>query len=186
MYGIFGKTTLAYTIDREEEGVLKTQPTLPQLTQAAIGVLNQDPDGFFVMIEDGSNDWGGHSRDAAWVGAEIRELDQAVKLAYDWAKEKAAAGQTLIILEADHETGGLIVGPVDEVPADRQADGEHRVDVGSHQGRQDDHREDACHLRRASRRPPRRRRSSCENDEMGISDVLAARYRRDLGLERHR
>ena len=118
MYGIFGKTTLAYTIDREEEGVLQKQPTLPQLTQAAIGILNPDPDGFFVMIEGGSNDWGGHSRDAAWVGAEIRELDQAVKLAYDWAvEEKAATGhETLIILEADHETGGLIVGPSTKYP----------------------------------------------------------------------
>jgi alkaline phosphatase len=110
MYGIFGKTTLAYNIDREEEGVLRTQPTLPQLTQAAIGVLSRDPDGFFVMIEDGSNDWGGHSRDAAWVGAEIRELDQAVKYAYDWARARPAQ-DTLIIVEADHETGGLIVGP---------------------------------------------------------------------------
>jgi len=110
MYGIFGKTALAYTIDREEEGVLKKQPTLPQLTQAAIGILSQDPDGFFVMIEGGSNDWGGHSRDAAWVGAEIRELDRAVKCAYDWAKNRPEE-DTLIILEADHETGGLIVGP---------------------------------------------------------------------------
>jgi alkaline phosphatase len=110
MYGIFGKTTLAYTIDREEEGVLKKQPTLPQLTQAAIGILSKDQDGFFVMIEGGANDWGGHSRDAAWVGAEIRELDQAVKLAYDWAKARPEQ-DTLIILEADHETGGLIVGP---------------------------------------------------------------------------
>ena len=108
MLAIFGKTTLAYNIDREEEGVLKKQPTLPQLTEAAIGVLSKDPDGFFVMIEDGSNDWGGHSRDAAWVGAEMRELDQAVKLAYDWAQTHAP-GRTLIILEADHETGGLIV-----------------------------------------------------------------------------
>jgi alkaline phosphatase len=110
MYGIFGKTSLAYNIDREEEGVLRTQPTLPQLTQAAVGVLSQDPDGFFVMIEDGSNDWGGHSRDSAWVGAEIRELDQAVKYAYDWAKARPDQ-DTLIIVEADHETGGLLVGP---------------------------------------------------------------------------
>ena len=110
MYGIFGKTTLAYTIDREEEGVLRKQPTLPQLTQAAIGILSKDTDGFFVMIEGGANDWGGHSRDAAWVGAEIRELDQAVKLAYDWAKARTEK-DTLIIVEADHETGGLIVGP---------------------------------------------------------------------------
>jgi len=106
MYGIFGKTTLAYNIDREEEGVVKKQPTLPQLTHAAIDVLSKDEDGFFVMIEGGSNDWGGHSRDAAWVGAEIRELDQAVEWAYDWAKART---DTLIIVEADHETGGLVV-----------------------------------------------------------------------------
>ena len=56
MYGIFGKTSLAYTIDREEEGATRKQPTLPQLTQAAIGVLSKDPDGFFLMVEGGAND----------------------------------------------------------------------------------------------------------------------------------
>ena len=64
--------------------------------------------GFFVMIEDGSNDWGGHSRDSAWVGAEIRELDQAVELRIRVGE--GAESDTLIILEADHETGGLGVG----------------------------------------------------------------------------
>jgi len=113
MYGIFGKTSLAYTIDREEEGVVRKQPTLPQLAQAAIGVLSNDPDGFFLMVEGGANDWGGHARDAAWVGAEIRELDQAVKYAYDWAKARLKQ-DTLIVVTADHETGGLVVGPETE------------------------------------------------------------------------
>ena len=177
MYGIFGKTTLAYTIDREEEGVLKKQPTLPQLTQAAIGVLNPDPDGFFVMIEDGSNDWGGHSRDAAWVGAEIRELDQAVKLAYDWAvKEKAATGhETLIILEADHETGGLIVGPSTKYPliAKQTASTEWMWGLIK-AGKMSITKTLSTY---AGFTPTSAQIAQIQRDhEMGISDVLAARY----------
>jgi len=114
MLGIFGKTSLAYTIDREEEDVLHKQPTLPQLTAAALGVLSRDPDGFFLMVEGGANDWGGHARDAAWVGAEIRELDQAVRVAYEWA---ASRGDTLIVLVGDHETGGLTLGPATDYQA---------------------------------------------------------------------
>ena len=177
MYGIFGKTTLAYTIDREEEGALKKQPTLPQLTQAAIGVLNPDLDGFFVMIEDGSNDWGGHSRDAAWVGAEIRELDQAVKLAYDWAvKEKAATGhETLIILEADHETGGLIVGPSTKYPliAKQTASTEWMWGLIK-AGKMSITKTLSTY---AGFTPTSAQIAQIQRDhEMGISDVLAARY----------
>jgi alkaline phosphatase len=109
MYGIFGKTTLAYTLDREEEGVLRKQPTLPQLTEAALEILSQDDDGFFVMIENGSNDWGGSARDAAWVGAEIRELDQAVMTAKNWVENAGLGDDTLIVVTADHECGGLSV-----------------------------------------------------------------------------
>jgi alkaline phosphatase len=106
MLGIFAKSVLAYTLDREEEEVDGKQPTLPELTRAAIDILKRagGDDGFFVMIEAGSNDWGGHARDAAWIGAEIRELDQAVKVAYDWAKGRS---DTLIVVTADHECGGL-------------------------------------------------------------------------------
>jgi alkaline phosphatase len=174
MYGIFGKTTLAYTIDREEEGAVKKQPTLPQLTQAAIGVLSKDPDGFFVMIEGGANDWGGHSRDAAWCAAEIRELDQAVKWAYDWAQTHGQ-GRTLIILEADHETGGLIVGPSTKYSliAKQKASTEWMwglIKAGkmsiartlsTYAGFTPDAGEQAL---------------IAKNKEMGISDVLAARF----------
>jgi len=114
MYGIFGKSVLAYTIDREEEGVLRKQPTLPQLTEAAIGILEQGPQGFFVMIEAGSNDWGGHARDAAWVGAEIKELDAAVMTAYRWAEVR---DDTLILVTGDHETGGLMIDRSTDYPA---------------------------------------------------------------------
>ncbi len=108
MLGIFGKGVMAYTLDREEEEVARKQPTLPQLTEAVLGILSHNTNGFFVMIEGGSNDWGGHARDAAWIGAEIRELHDAIDLACEWAQDPAH-GDTLIVLTADHECGGLVV-----------------------------------------------------------------------------
>jgi alkaline phosphatase len=105
MYGFFRDAgSLAYTLDREEEGVVGIEPTLPQLTQASLGVLSKDPDGFFVMIEAGSLDWGGHARDAAWVVNDTKVLMQSVQVALDYQKSHP---DTLIVVTADHETGGL-------------------------------------------------------------------------------
>ena len=106
VYGFFG--AMAYPLDREEEGVVKKQPTLAQMTSAAINVLAQDTDGFFLMVEQATLDYGGHSRDPGWVGADMNDLDRAVKAAYDWAKGRS---DTLIVVTGDHETGGLDVTP---------------------------------------------------------------------------
>ena len=107
MYGFFGSTDLAYNLDREEEGVVGIQPTLPELTRAAFGVLGQDPDGFFLMVESGVNDWGGHSRDAAWVSAEMAELNDVVAVALEYQRTHP---NVLIVVTGDHETGGLVLG----------------------------------------------------------------------------
>ena len=105
MYGFFRNAgSLAYTLDREEEAVVGIEPTLPQLTQAGLGVLSKDPDGFFLMVEAGSLDWGGHSRDAAWVASDTAVLMQAVAVAVNYQKTHP---NTLIVVTADHETGGL-------------------------------------------------------------------------------
>ncbi len=76
--------------------------------EAAIGVLAQDDDGFFLMVEQATLDYGGHSRDPGWVGADMNDLDRAVKAAYDWAEGRS---DTLIVVTGDHETGGLDVTP---------------------------------------------------------------------------
>jgi alkaline phosphatase len=106
MYGIIGRGALVYDLDREEEGVVGKQPTLPQFTDAALRMLQRDSDGFFLMVEGGAIDWGGHARDPGWIGAEVREFDQAVKVGYDWAKGRT---DTLLVVVSDHETGGLDV-----------------------------------------------------------------------------
>lgn len=106
MYGLIGTQTMAYAIDREEEGAVGKHPTIADGTRAAIEVLSADPDGFFLMVEAGQIDWAGHSRDGAWTAAEMLAFDTAIKAAYDWAKNRS---DTLIVVTADHETGGLVV-----------------------------------------------------------------------------
>ncbi len=174
MYGIFGKTSLAYTIDREEEGATRKQPTLPHLTQAAIGVLSKDPDGFFLMVEGGANDWGGHARDAAWVGAEIRELDQAINYAYDWAKARPEQ-DTLIVVTADHETGGLIVGPATDYAAiARQTASTEWMWGLIKAGKMTVEKTLATYA--GITVTPAEKALILQNKEMGIADVLAARF----------
>ena len=174
MLGIFGKGVLAYTLDREEEEVVRKQPTLPQLTEAVLGILSQDEDGFFAMIEAGSNDWGGHARDAGWVGAEIRELDEAVQLAYEWAQD-SAHGDTLIVITADHECGGLVVS------------GDTRYDLIAKQSattewmwgliKSGKMTVEKTLLKYAGIQVSAAEKALIlQNKEMGISDVLAARF----------
>ncbi|HSL11983.1 MAG TPA: alkaline phosphatase [Actinomycetota bacterium] len=118
VYGFFGSWNMAYNLDRDDEGVTRTEPTLPQMTSAALSVLSKDQDGFFLMVEGGLVDWGGHARDAASMGVEMIETDEAVKTAYDWAKNRT---DTLIVFTADHETGDFdMTGQTDVAKLRRQ------------------------------------------------------------------
>lgn len=74
------------------------------MTSAALSTLSKDQDGFFLMVEGGLIDWGGHARDAAMMGREMIELDDAIRVAHMWA---SARTDTLVVVTADHETGGF-------------------------------------------------------------------------------
>ncbi len=62
--------------------------------------------GFFMMVEGSQIDWAGHANDSAYLVTEMIDFDNAVKAAYDFAKKD---GETLVIVTADHETGGLTI-----------------------------------------------------------------------------
>ena len=79
-------------------------PTLSQMTDKAIDLLDDDNDGFFLMIEGAHIDKFSHSNKAAEAAACVQELDKSVKIALDYAKEE---GNTLVIVTADHETGAV-------------------------------------------------------------------------------
>ena len=104
LVGFFGGAgTMTYSLNRPiKEGL--TEPTLAQMTGKAIQVLSRDTDGFFLVVEGGGIDWLGHKNDAAGVASDVSALDEAAKVAWDFAK---ADGNTLVIVTADHETGGL-------------------------------------------------------------------------------
>ncbi len=96
--------TIPYAIDRQ-----KTDLTLSEITRAGINILMKDPEkGFFFMIEGGSIDWACHSNDAATVIHEVQVLDKAIGVAYEFYQQHP--DETLIVVTADHETGGLGLG----------------------------------------------------------------------------
>ncbi len=77
---------------------------LPRATQMALDHLSQDEDGFFLMVEGSQIDWGGHANDADYVIQETLDFDKTIGLVLDFAKNDK---NTLVIVTADHETGGL-------------------------------------------------------------------------------
>jgi uncharacterized repeat protein (TIGR01451 family) len=76
------------------------------MTQGAIDVLSQDPDGFFLMVEGGQIDWTAHANDAAKVISDTIRFDEAIAVAQAYA---STTGDVLIIVTGDHETGGMSV-----------------------------------------------------------------------------
>ena len=77
---------------------------LPDATVTALKILKRNDQGFFMMVEGSQIDWGGHANDFNYVLGEVVDFDNAVGKALKFAKED---GETLVIVTADHETGGL-------------------------------------------------------------------------------
>ena len=97
-------TCVPYAIDRKEGDL-----TLAQITESAIDFLTRDnKKGFFLMVEGGKIDWACHSNDPATMVNEVIDLDNAIKVAYEFYKKHPK--ETLIVVTADHETGGLGLG----------------------------------------------------------------------------
>ncbi len=77
---------------------------LPESSMKAIEILNQDENGFFLMIEGSQIDWGGHDNDTEYIIDEMLDFDRVIGKVLEFAKKD---GNTLIIITADHETGGM-------------------------------------------------------------------------------
>lgn len=79
---------------------------LPLGTEKAVNILSQNKNGFFMMVEGSQIDFGGHQNNTAFVVQEMLDFDRAVGEALKFA---ALDGETLVIVTADHETGGMSV-----------------------------------------------------------------------------
>lgn len=83
--------------------------TLPALTRAGLDQLKRtSPDRFFMMVEGGNIDHAGHGNDGGTILREVINFNQALQEAYDFYL--AHPDETLIVVTADHETGGMSVG----------------------------------------------------------------------------
>ena len=97
-------SALPFAIDSQSDDL-----TLTQITESAISFLSKDnKKGFFLMVEGGKIDWACHANDAATAFNEVTDMDNAIKLAYEFYKRHPK--ETLIVVTADHETGGIVLG----------------------------------------------------------------------------
>jgi alkaline phosphatase len=118
-------------------------PLLKDATTAALRVLSQDPDGFFVMIEQGDIDWANHANDFARMVGTTWDLNEAVKTAMDFVNEPGddvTLENTLILVTSDHGNSFMRLNPdmplgLGDLPAQSGSsypDGEVTYGTGNH------------------------------------------------------
>ena len=99
-----GSDHLPYALDQERDDL-----TLEQITRAGINYLmSKQKDGFFFQIEGGMIDYACHRNDIGNAINEVLDMDKAVRVAYEFYQQHP--DETIIVISADHETGGLVMG----------------------------------------------------------------------------
>ncbi len=102
--GIFSNSHVPYTIDRDNSADLQAKvPTLAEMAKCAIDNLKGSSNGFVLQIEGGKVDHAGHAADIAGMVFDQMAFEDAVRVAVEFALED---GETLVIVTADHATGG--------------------------------------------------------------------------------
>ena len=98
--------------DLEKPENHSTEPSLSEMLNFAIKrsetFMDNGCKGSFIMVEGSQVDWAGHSNDINYLKREMQDLEEAVELAVDYANKNQ---DTLVIVTADHETGGLLIEP---------------------------------------------------------------------------
>jgi alkaline phosphatase len=122
LFGLFAPNHLPYEISRDPQLI----PSLLEMTLKAIEILSKDTNGFFLMVEGGRIDHGGHTNNKTNVALETIEFQHTVDAAISYAREHE---NVMLIITADHETGGLTVlndTLNDIIPSSDNTDAENR------------------------------------------------------------
>jgi alkaline phosphatase len=77
---------------------------LEEMTRKAIETLSKNKNGFVLMVEGSMIDWGAHEKNTDYTVSEMIDLDKAIGVARDFA---STSSNTLVVVTADHETGGM-------------------------------------------------------------------------------
>jgi len=102
LLGLFAAEGLPRAWDRDAD-----IPSLAEMTGLALGTLNRNPEGFFLFIEGSQIDWAAHDNSAPGVVSEMEDFVAAVRVVLEFGQ---SSGDTLIVITADHETGGMSIG----------------------------------------------------------------------------
>lgn len=103
-------------------------PSLATMVRGALNVLDDNPQGLFLLVEGGAVDWANHNKNARRMIQEQTEFVAAIEAVVAWVDAHSNWDETLLVLTADHETG-LIWGPQsDKIPFEPIVDqGPHRI-----------------------------------------------------------
>ena len=93
-----------------ETPLLAQMPTMAELTDAALAVLGQNEQGFFLMIEGGAVDWACHGNELNRTIEEMIDFNGAAAVVVAWVEANGGWDENLVVVTADHETGYL-TGP---------------------------------------------------------------------------
>jgi len=107
--GLFSEKHMTYVLEKKETS---TEPTLVEMMEFALKALSRHPGGFFLMVEGGRIDHGGHDARADLVLEETLHFDEAVGVVYQAMATKKyglSVQNTLTVVTADHETAGLAI-----------------------------------------------------------------------------
>ena len=99
---------LPYIMDVAAQTSENDKITLSEFTEKGIELLDNDDNGFFLMVEGGKIDWACHANDVVAAAHNTVEFDKALGLAIDFYNEHP--DETIIVLTGDHECGGLTLG----------------------------------------------------------------------------
>lgn len=104
--GLFAPSGMSDGIaeSRNREDPNHSEPTLAEMSEQALKILQKNEQGFFLMIEAGQIDWASHRNDTGLLLHEMLRFDAMLHKVLDWMRER---DDTLLIVTADHETGGF-------------------------------------------------------------------------------
>jgi alkaline phosphatase len=105
VWGMFADDALANDFDRAK--FAPQEPSLAEMTRAALRLLSRNNKGFFLFVEGSKIDWAAHANEPVGVISELLAFDDAVAAALEFAKKD---GRTLILAFSDHGTGGMSLG----------------------------------------------------------------------------
>ena len=109
---LLGTVQNSATLQYNRKGVgmgdlLDNQPSLVTMTKGALNILDQNEEGFFLMVEGGAVDWAAHANNLPRIIEEQMDFNHSVKAVADWVEANSSWEETLVIVTTDHGNGLL-------------------------------------------------------------------------------